>query len=102
MGQGAWGWGRLGRPVTRARLQIRLRAIFCNCSLRSGECFQGVMVFQVLFSTFSLDLSLVALKNTPQGTGNGCRKSHEILSIFMQQEPITRPGCIKPLSAHLQ
>ena len=42
------------------------------------------MVFPVLFSTFISDLSLTAPEKIPQSAGNGCRKSHVILSIFMQ------------------
>ena len=88
-----------------AEKYLRLGVIFCNCSLRSAECFQIVMVFPVLFGTFSPDLSLLAWENTPQSTGNGCRKSHaEILSIFMQPAgpgsnpgSAPGPGCIKML-----
>ena len=48
------------------------------------------MAFPVLFSTFSPDLSLQAREKTSQSTGNGCGKSHLILSIFMQPSPEDR------------
>ena len=66
---------------------LRLRSIFCNCSLRSGKFFQSVTVFAMLFSTFSPDLSKHGRAPLYQSTGNGWRKSHVILSIFMQPGP---------------
>ena len=56
---------------------------FCNCSLRSGGCFQSVMGLSLLFSTFSPDLSVIAKERIPRSSENGWRTSHVIFSNYM-------------------
>ena len=41
----------------------------------------------LLFYPASADLSIIACKENFQNAGNGCRKSHVILSYFMQPGP---------------
>ena len=59
----------------------------CNFSLCPKGFFHTPIVLALHYYPPSADLSIIAFKENFQNAGNGCRKSHVILSYFMQPGP---------------
>ena len=61
---------------------------FVQLFSESQKFFHTGIVLALLFYPASANLSIIACKENFQNAGNGCRKSHAILSVFMQPGPV--------------